>query len=190
MAPLYWPLMLLLAAVVLLIFEVFIPSGGVLGILSGLAFAISIGTAFAYGGLKLGTAFMAGTSILVPVLLYLAVQWWPKTPIGKRILIQPPDESQLISTARRERQQWLGQVGVALTALLPSGAIRIGSKTLDAISDGMTIEKGTPVEVIAVRGNHIVVRPSATPSRTSPASVISDRPLDRAVPDPFDDSLS
>ena len=79
------------SAIVLFVLEVFIPSGGILGVLSTVGFIAAIGAAFAYGGLQMGTAFMAGTAVLIPVLIYLLIKLWPKTPFGKRILIELPD---------------------------------------------------------------------------------------------------
>jgi membrane-bound ClpP family serine protease len=185
----YWPFLILLAAVVLLVMEAFVPSGGVLGVLSATAFIAAICAAFAYGGLKLGTAFMGATATLIPVLIYLLIKLWPMTPFGKRILIQPPESSQLLPQAHRDRQRLVGQRGVAISPLLPAGAIRIAGRNLDAISDGMTIEKGTPVEIIAVRNNSLVVRPATTPHQT-PSDVVAEGPLNAVIPDPFDDSLS
>jgi membrane-bound ClpP family serine protease len=83
------------------------------------------------------------------------------------------------------QKQLIGRHGIAVTAMLPAGAIRIEGRTIDAISEGMTIEKNTPIEVIAVRGNHLVVRPLAASTGESSASSI-----DAVIPDPFDDSLS
>jgi membrane-bound serine protease (ClpP class) len=182
--------MILLLALVLFVIEIFVPSGGVLGVLSALALITSIGTAFAYCGLKVGTIFLVCTTAMIPVLIYFAIQWWPMTPIGRRILIQPPDEDQIVPDRHRQRQQWLGKQGVAVTALLPAGAIRVGGQTVDAVSAGMTIEKGTVVEVIAVRGVHLVVRPSMSDASTSPGEAGRSEVLDAVVPDPFDDSLS
>jgi membrane-bound serine protease (ClpP class) len=186
----YWPFLILLAAVVLLIMEAFVPSGGVLGVMSATAFVAAICAAFAYGGLKLGTAFMAVTALVIPVLIYALIKVWPMTPFGKRILIQPPESSQVLPQLHRDRQQLVGQHGVAISPLLPAGAIRIGGRTLDAISDGMTIEKGTPVEIIAVRNNSLVVRPATAPHQAASADAAQAGPLNAVIPDPFDDSLS
>ncbi len=185
MENLTWPLILLLAAVVLLVLELFIPSGGLLSVLSGLAFVAAVISAFVYGGLAVGTMFLASMGVLVPLLLFLAIKYWPRTPIGKKILIEPPTDDEILPQNIVDRQQWLGQRGIAVTPMLPSGAIRIVGRTMDAISDGVPIEKGAAVEVHAIRGNHLVVHPSTA----APSSSASDS-LDEVVPDPFDDSLS
>lgn len=196
-----WPFLLLLSAVGLLILEIFIPSGGVLGILSGITLVASIAAAYFYGGLELGTYFLVGTSLLIPALIYLSIKLWPKTPIGRLILNQPKTADQVLPKNLTERQQWLGRRGTALSPMLPSGAIRIEDKTLDAISDGVVIDKGTNVEVVAIRGNYLVVRAvrdDVGPSPSATTNLGADKaghpstssPLDKVIQDPFDDSLS
>jgi membrane-bound ClpP family serine protease len=191
MSTIYYPLWILLLAVILFVLEIFIPSGGILGVLSALAFIAAVVAAFVTGGLKLGTTFMACTAILIPALTYLLIKLWPKTPFGQRILIELPDPSSVLPDRQRQRQQLIGQRGVAVSPLLPAGAIRIQGRTLDAISDGMSIDKGTAIEVIAVRNNAIVVRPAtaATATEGEPTAA-ENRPLDAVIPDPFDDTLS
>ena len=112
-----------------------------------------------YGGLQTGTAFMAGTGVLLPLLVWLLIKCWPKTPFGRRILIQPTATDELLPPSMPRSEQLVGRHGTALTAMLPAGAIRIEGRTIDAISEGMSIDKNTPIEVVAVRGNHLVVRP-------------------------------
>jgi membrane-bound serine protease (ClpP class) len=186
------PFWVLLLAVTLFILEIFIPSGGILGVLAAVAFGAAIVMAFVVGGVQLGTAFMAGTAVLIPILLYLLIKIWPKTTFGKRILITLPDSQELLPAQHQQRLRLVGKRGVAISPLLPSGAIRIEGRTFDAISDGMSIEKGAPIEVVAIRNNAIVVRPrSASDEPTDAASIGEDRgPLDVTIPDPFDDSSS
>ena len=189
MSNLFWPSILLLLALSLTVMEAFIPSGGVLAVAAALAFIASITTAFMYGGLQTGTLFMAGTGVLLPLLVWLLIKWWPKTPFGRRILIQPPRADELLPPQHASLKQLVGRHGTALTAMLPAGAIRIEGRTIDAISEGMSIEKNSPIEVIAVRGNHLVVRP-LTASTEPPANPPSSPSADTVLPDPFDDSLS
>ena len=52
----------------------------------------------------------------------------------------------------------IGQRGIAKTMMLPAGAITIENRTIDAVSEGMVIEVGQPIQVIEVKGNRVVVR--------------------------------
>ncbi len=59
-----------------------------------------------------------------------------------------------------------GDEGVAVTLLRPSGKVRIGGETVDAISEATFLEKGATVRVMAIRGNHVIVE-RAMPERGS-----------------------
>jgi membrane-bound serine protease (ClpP class) len=51
----------------------------------------------------------------------------------------------------------VGQTGAAVTALRPSGKIRIGSRKIDAITQGEFLAPGTPVRVTTLAQNHVTV---------------------------------
>lgn len=50
-----------------------------------------------------------------------------------------------------------GDTGVALTYLRPSGKAEINDEMFDVITENQYLEKGTPVKVIDIRGNRIIV---------------------------------
>lgn len=51
-----------------------------------------------------------------------------------------------------------GQHGIAESDLRPSGKVRIDDRLMDVITEGDYVEAGTPVEVLRVEGNRIIVR--------------------------------
>lgn len=57
----------------------------------------------------------------------------------------------------RDKGVQVGDIGIADSFLRPSGKIVINDKRLDAISEGEFIKKDTPIEVIRVDGNRIIV---------------------------------
>ncbi len=64
---------------------------------------------------------------------------------------------------RHERQRrlhgFLGQRGVAVTLLRPSGTAEFDGVRLPIVSDGEFVPPGTSVQVVTMQGNRIVVRP-------------------------------
>lgn len=50
-----------------------------------------------------------------------------------------------------------GDAGVAATALRPSGKVRIGDETVDAVSEAEFLEKDTLIKVLSVSGNRVIV---------------------------------
>ncbi|MEE4364800.1 MAG: ATP-dependent Clp protease proteolytic subunit [Desulfotignum sp.] len=55
-----------------------------------------------------------------------------------------------------------GQSGIAVTALRPSGKIRVGPRKIDAITRGEFIDPGTPVTIDALEQNRVVVKAADT----------------------------
>ena len=51
----------------------------------------------------------------------------------------------------------IGDVGIAMTLLRPSGKAKIRDDTFDVITEGEFIEKGTSVKVLEIKGNRIIV---------------------------------
>ena len=186
MSSYFWPVALLVASVLLLVMEVTIPSGGILGVLGVLAVLGSIVAAFLKVGVTAGIAFISVFAVLIPAMVFLLVRIWPMTPMGKRILIRQQNGSDVIPQRIRNLRELIGQPGMAISPMLPSGAIRINGRNMDAVSDGIPINKGDLVEIVAVRGNHLVVRPSDRNKSTS-GGRRSDEPL---IADPFDDPVS
>ena len=160
MDPLVWSSLLLLVGLTLVLIEVFVPSGGILGLLSISALVASIALAFYHKGIEVGLIFLTVATVLVPAALVLAFRYWPYTPMGRRLLldVRPGDELLPDTPQRRSLRELVGKNGVAKTLMLPSGAILIEGRTIDALSEGTPIEAGKPVRVIEVRGNRVVVR--------------------------------
>ncbi len=159
MEPLIWSLLLLVAALGLIALEIFIPSGGVLGILAALAVVASLAVAFT-DGIMTGTIMMVVTIFVVPLVVAGAVRWWPHTPIGRMLVLGvPASEDEVLPDTPEHRVlgELVGKRGVAKTKMLPSGTVLIDGETHDALSDGMAIERGQAIRVTTVRANRIVV---------------------------------
>ena len=52
----------------------------------------------------------------------------------------------------------LGRSGVTYSSLRPAGKAQLGDRLIDVVSEGDYVDPGTPIEVVAVEGNKIVVR--------------------------------
>jgi membrane-bound serine protease (ClpP class) len=190
MDPLAWSVLLLLAGVLLVMIEVFIPSGGMLGFLSIASLMAGIIMAFYHRGPAVGFLFLALTSIIVPVALVFAFRWWPKTPMGRRVLLQVPTSDEVLpdSPERRSLRQLVGKVGVAKSLMLPSGAVIVDGHTIDALSEGVPIEAGQRVRILEVRGNRVLVRADDNPAESTD-DVLS-QPIESLGLDSLEDPLA
>jgi len=183
-----WSVLLLALGAGLIVLEVFFPSAGVLSFLAVCAVLGAIVLGFMEGPL-FGFAILASTVVGLPALVVLAFKYWPKTPIGRRVLLlSPRSEDVLPRDPKMERLKgMIGRVAVAKCKMLPGGAIILDDRTVDAVSEGMPVEEGQKVRILEVRGNRVVVRPldEEEPSQTSEDPLR--RPIDSVAPDPFED---
>jgi membrane-bound ClpP family serine protease len=85
-----------------------------------------------------------------------------RLPIFKQIALNPPDSQDLEELARREAMvDWgylLHQSGTTVTRLNPSGKARIGESLVSVMSDGEMVSEGTPIKVVSVQGNNVIVK--------------------------------
>ncbi|MBI2480015.1 MAG: hypothetical protein HYV60_15705 [Planctomycetia bacterium] len=198
MDPLAWSICLLFAAIALIALELFIPSGGLLSFLSAVAVLASVIVAFSAGP-RTGLMMLIITVVVVPAVLASAVRWWPQTPIGRLILIarpEVPDDVLPDTEAYRGLKSLIGKVGKSKSKMLPSGAIVLDGRTYDAVSEGMAIDAGAVVKVVAVKTNRIVVRPTdqevtnADISSEQAAADVLSRPIDSLGIEGFDEPLT
>jgi membrane-bound ClpP family serine protease len=188
--PLIWSALLLLLGLTLVIVEVFVPSGGILGMLSVGSMVASIALAFYHKGVEVGLIFLIVTSVAVPTALVLAFRYWPHTPMGRRLLLKVPRGDDLLpdTPQRRKLRELVGKLGVAKTLMLPSGAVVVDGRTIDALSEGMAIDAGQQVRVIEVRGSRVVVRPAE--GTEAPSDDMLSQPIESLGLDSLEDPLA
>jgi membrane-bound serine protease (ClpP class) len=187
--PIAWSILLMVAGCALVVLEVFIPSGGIIGTISAVCVVASILIAFQESAMT-GVAFTATAVVAVPTVLALAFKYWPMTPMGKSFLGQLPTDEEVLP--EDPRRGLLGRVGVARSKMLPSGAVEIDGQMVDAVTQGQAIEPGTYVTVIEVRANRVVVRPAGKdqrPSHQNPNDLLS-RPIEELGIESLDDPLA
>ena len=180
MDPLLWSILLVLAGFGVFALELFIPSAGLLGVVATALIIAGLVAGFV-SGLAAGTMILVLTSLTLPLLLALGIKLWPKTPIGRQILIGVPTAEDVLppSDAAKHLNELIGTRGVAKTKMLPSGIILIHNRPYDAVSDGFAIEPGTAVEVIAIRTKRLVVRPVDPDELPPPEDDLLNRPIDQ-----------
>lgn len=163
-------LLLLLAGLILLALEMFvIPGFGIAGIL-GIA-AVGVALVLMLTGLPVEVSWEAGmlteaiVTVLVSfvatvVLLVLFTRFFPRTRASRRLVLgttmAQSDGYQSFDDASASRL--LGQSGLALTILRPSGRGDFGGQQLDVVTRGEFVSPGTPIEVIKVEGANVIVR--------------------------------
>jgi len=169
-AMLLWGLGLLAAAALLLVVELFVPSGGIIAITSLLVAIVGVVCLFRYDT----TWGLIGVLIVIiggPVAFAFGLRIWPETPVGRAMLgEEPPEVVEARQLAQLEREQHraalIGRTGRALTDMRPVGSVELTpsegypSERIEAIAEGAWIERGQAVRVTRAESNEIHVRRS------------------------------
>jgi membrane-bound ClpP family serine protease len=159
---LLWGFALLGAALLLVFLEVFVPSGGIIGLTAGVT-AIAGVVVFWRVSPGWGVTSMLLMLVLAPIALNFALRLMPHTPVGKRLILSETAESRQRRTAKdqeqaAQEQALVGATGSALTSLRPIGTVEIDGTRIEALAEGGVIEAGSRVRVTSVQGNQVRVR--------------------------------
>jgi membrane-bound serine protease (ClpP class) len=88
--------------------------------------------------------------------MFISMKYGPNTPMGRKLTL---GENQTGTSAHTDADTGLiGQAGTAHTLLRPSGTATISGKRLDVVAESGIIERGSPVKVVAIQENKIIVR--------------------------------
>ena len=148
-----WAIVLIAIGAALIILELFIPSGGLIGIASVGCFILAVYLGY-QAGETTGMVTLCVSVIVVGAMIYFALKLWPHTPLGKKALPSADDPAGSIT---KPLEHLVGLRGVSVSDLMPNGRIEIDGKSHDAVSQGMIIEAGASIEVISIESNRILV---------------------------------
>ncbi len=148
------PVLLQVVGFAVIVAEIFIPSMGVLSAIALGIFVYSLHMVFTTISFHAGIIMTCVDIVLIPVLVVVGMKMLARSPLALR-----RELSRLSGVVSQDAglDALIAKDGVAVTDLRPSGTVLISSMRLDVVTDGEYIESGTPVVVIAVTGNRIVV---------------------------------
>jgi membrane-bound ClpP family serine protease len=156
-----WAAIFLGVALILFFVELFIPSGGLIGL--GAAASLVTGIVLLFQvNTTLGLASALVAMVAVPFLFAIAIKIWPNTPIARMLQLKnPPPLNELdggLAGPSGAAGPRLGDKGSALTDLRPVGTCLIGGQRTECLAETGVIRAGTPVVVVAVDGMQTKVR--------------------------------
>lgn len=163
----FWVIVLAVLGVALVIAEVFFPSMGVLSIIAGVCLVSSVMLGFQEGDVT-GILVLASAVVAVPAAVIFALRWLPRTALGKNLVL----DTDAITSGKSGGQEpgleaLVGRRGRSTSPLRPAGIARIDGRRIDVVSRGEPIDANTPVIVVEVEANRVVVKADASPSATS-----------------------
>lgn len=142
------------AGILLISLEVFLP-GGILGILGGIVVGIGVWLVYQeFGG---AVAIWSGVLILLALLTLICIEVSivRRTKVGKALLLQATQQGR--TTTRETQAQLVGERGVTLTVLSPSGSVRINGEIYEAISEDGYIARDEEIRVVSQGNFRLVV---------------------------------
>jgi membrane-bound ClpP family serine protease len=193
MTYLFLALILFAFGAVLLIGEYFFATQGILLVAGILCFFGAVGVIGVYGTwIELVVASIV-VVLAVPLSTYGAITAWRKvyggdpSPSAEASIAEMPELAELNSLK--------GRFGKTISALRPSGVVEFEDRKIDAISEGLMIEKGSWVKCVDVKPGRVIVRlvteetqSSPTPSSTRTEEVVpqqnaqSQAPQEKSIP--------
>jgi len=158
--------LLFIAALVVFVIDLMIPTGGVLIAVTGLLGFGAVVFAFRHSPVS-GYWMLIVTLACIPVMMFVLLYVWPHTPFGKRMITKPDSPGEFVwsdAAAVGDPTLLIGATGKTETEFLPHGLVRIAENTYEAVSDSGPIDPGVLVKVTRLDVGRLVVAPVRTRS--------------------------
>lgn len=143
---------LLLAGGILLLLETVLP-GMIAGLVGAGCVIAGIILGYVEFGAQAGTWILLGASAALAVGFCIWAKVFPDSRFGRALI-----SKQVVGELGAEQPGLLHHSGTAFTQLRPSGTALIDGRRIDVVSEGALVERGTPIQVVAVEGLRVVVR--------------------------------
>jgi membrane-bound ClpP family serine protease len=166
--------LLILAGLVLLLFELLTPTFGPLAAMGLAALVGAVWLGFTLSG-PAGVILLIALLVFTPAYIVFLVRMLPRLPGSRKLFLEKVPTLTATGTPDAEALEGLvGKIGKAETLLRPSGAVRVEGRRLTAVAESGLIEKDATVKVIASSGMNVIVRrlapESAGPQAEGPRS--------------------
>ena len=154
-----WMAIIILTVVglVLIAIDFYLP-GFVLGSIGVVLMLVA--TAICYrdtGSLNKSILVFCGEVALAIGAGYASIKYFPKTAAGKKMILAET-QTGVRAESSKQHEDWIGREGVAQTVLRPAGVAIIDGKRLDVEAESGMIDGGSPIKVVAVHENRLVVK--------------------------------
>lgn len=153
-----FPLMLQLIGVIVVMAEIFIPSFGLLSLIALGVFAYSLYLVFSTISVTAGMVVAGIDIVAIPVFIYMGIRVLARSKLSLKSELAA---SEGVAAQSENLVTVLDKTGTAVTDLRPAGMAMIGGQRLDVVTDGEYIDAGTPVVVVRVTGNQVIVEKNA-----------------------------
>ena len=145
---------------VLLIAELFIPTGFILVGVGAVCALVGLALLFMFGSMESAVSATLVVCLGGPIASGFFFYLWPHTPMGRRLIrAVEKDADAAAMSANSEFGDLRNKIGRVVAPLRPSGIAEFEGRRVDVITEGMMVDVGTWVKCVEVRTNRVVVRP-------------------------------
>src|SRR5262245_47828247 len=151
--------------VLLMLAELFIPTGGMLLLAAAACIVVGVVLSFVYGSLQAGMLTLVGVCVILPIVGGIMFYIWPHTPMGRK-LVPPTAEDATVAAMPvvAELENLRGRIGRTVSPMRPAGVVDFDGRRVDCVTEGMMIGANQWVKCVDVRAGRVVVRQIEKPS--------------------------
>jgi membrane-bound serine protease (ClpP class) len=138
----------------LLLAEIFVPTGGVLVVGALFFFAAAVGIILYYGSRIEAVVAVIGLAVGLPAVGYAAVSAWKRMSLTSALdetaaeAVSAPSDLELLK----------GRTGKTVSPMRPSGSVEFDGRRVDAMTEGMMLDAGVWVRCVDVKRGLVIVR--------------------------------
>jgi membrane-bound ClpP family serine protease len=145
---------LILFGLALLVAEIiFVPGTTLVGLFGFVFLVVGVSLSFNYFGREIGWTTVGGSAVAAGVLVYFAF----KSNVWGRFSLKSSNKGK-VNEGELDGLT-LGEEGVAMSALRPSGKAELKDKTFEVRTQGAYVDSGTRIRIIKILSNQIIVEP-------------------------------
>lgn len=155
-------LLFLILGIIAIIFEMFIPDFGLLGIIGGLLLLTGIYSI--KGNWLLAITELAVALIISAIIIFALIKSGMISDKASQFVLTTSSKEKTKRQERIDEQPLvLGQEGVVTTPLRPTGRARFSfadgsEREVEVVSENEALNVGTAISIIAINGNKIMIR--------------------------------
>jgi membrane-bound ClpP family serine protease len=165
MDPLLLAYILIGVGVVLVLAELFVPTGFILVVVGVCCALVGIGLMFVHGSMENALTALLSLCVGGPLLGGMLFYLWPYSPMGRKLIKAAEEDVTVANMAGNvELEALRGKTGRTVSPLRPSGVAVFDGRRIDVITEGLMVEPGQWVKCVEVRANKVIVRPADPPT--------------------------
>ena len=92
------------------------------------------------------------------VLIFILAKFLPNTSAFQRFVLADAEKTDIGFSSHIHNKDLIGEEGIAITTLRPSGTAEINGKRVDVVTESSYVERGKKIKVIAAEGVRVVVK--------------------------------